>query len=828
MSRPRRDLGKYKDWTWAKIERKLSALDPSPKFYTEPRHHQKICFYLLTKFPRELEILDMGLGKTKLILDAFRWHKAAKNLKRILVLVPNVVNLEGWRMEIAKHAPDLTASYLEGPKADRLAAVEDETDLCLATYSGLTHIVCARAGGKMRIDPKQLAWVQKQFDGIVWDECFPAGTLVDMVDSFGNLIKPRYIEDIRPGDTILNAIGVDYVTACRKRRVCGAVRIQVGTKKILASKNHPFFTGRGWVCAQELRLGDSILSTRSAVRMVRDGVFPKGFSGSGEVLLSILRGEMGHTATTHEVQDTQCRSVLQNEGQYASLEKEASKEGGRDDRTLPQCSCDVESRSRAEDDCHKEEERNIMSMEGEAWRERSASTGATTAASSSASRCEQSMDCGIGYQNGVQQSMGQVGLSGNVQGGHRPSAIEGGNRGGRYITQQCEGQDQGQEEGRSADFFRVESVEVLESGSSELDQFRDADGELYFYDLAVAGHPSFSVEGLLVHNCTCIFNHRSLQYKIAVGMSRDYPFRVGLTGTPLGRDPQVLWPQFYAVDRGEALGETLGIFRQTFFHETAGYWGGTDRVFKKKMTKDLHRLMAHSAIRYSAAECLDLPEKVAVERPFAMTDEQWSYYHAVLEQSREQATGNKLLDVGGVFVRLRQITSGFVSLSGEPSALAANPKLDSLMELIDELPEDEKLVVFNEFVWTGNQIVAALKERKIKSARLYSGTKDKQGELRWFMENESCRVFVVNSQSGAMGLNLQAAHYVVFYESPVSPIVRQQAEARCRRQGQEQTVFVYDLFARHTVDQKIMRFLAEGKDLFTALVEGGVKLLEGD
>jgi len=237
--------------------------------------------------------------------------------------------------------------------------------------------------------------------------------------------------------------------------------------------------------------------------------------------------------------------------------------------------------------------------------------------------------------------------------------------------------------------------------------------------------------------------------------------------------------------------------------------------------------MAHSAIRYSADECLDLPSKVAVSRPFVMTDEQWSYYQAVLDQVREQATGNKLLDVQGVFVRLRQITGGFVSLSGEPSALAVNPKLDVLMELLDELPETEKLVVFNEFIFSGDQIMDALKERKISAARLYSGTKDKQGELRRFVDDPKCRAFVVNSQSGAHGLNLQAAHYVVFYESPVSPIIRQQAEARCLRQGQEQTVFVYDLFGMHTVDQKILRFLEDGKDLFVALVGGGIKLLKG-
>jgi SNF2 family DNA or RNA helicase len=148
------------------------------------------------------------------------------------------------------------------------------------------------------------------------------------------------------------------------------------------------------------------------------------------------------------------------------------------------------------------------------------------------------------------------------------------------------------------------------------------------------------------------------------------------------------------------------------------------------------------------------------------------------------------------------------------------------MELIDELPETEKLVVFNEFLHSGDVIVDALKERGIGHARLCSKTTDKGGELRRFLNDPPCRVFVVNSQSGALGLNLQTAHYVAVYESPVSPIVRQQLEARCLRQGQTETVFIYDLVCKNTIDQRILGFLAEGRDLFRALVEGGLGVLK--
>jgi SNF2 family DNA or RNA helicase len=496
LNRELRNLNEMKEWSPAKVERKLAALQPQPVFVTQPRLHQKVCFLLLANDPQTLQLLGMGLGKTKLVLDVFRWYKSAGKMKRLLVLVPNVVNLESWRNEIALHAPDLSAVYVEGPRSNRQEALYcEESDLCVTTYAGLNSLLCDRVRKKMQPNYRVIQEVQKLFGGVVLDEI------------------------------------------------------------------------------------------------------------------------------------------------------------------------------------------------------------------------------------------------------------------------------------------------------------------------------------------TGIMNHRSLSFRIVSRLSSKWLLRVGLTGTPLGRDPMVLWSQFFAVDRGEALGKTIGMFREAFFTHKPGYWGGTEYEFQHRMTGTLRRMMAHSAISYSSQECIDLPPKVAIKAPVVMSEEAWAYYHAVLDQARERDV-ESVIDIENVFIRLRQITSGFVSIDGKPSPLKENPKLDALMELVEELPVDDKLVVFNEFVASGDFISAALKERGIKHARLYSGTRDKRAELRRFLDDPQCRVFVVNSRSGAMGLNLQVAHYVAVYESPVSPIVRQQAEARCLRQGQKETVFIYDLLCRGTVDSKILGFLAEGRDLFRALVEGGLRVLE--
>jgi SNF2 family DNA or RNA helicase len=69
---------------------------------------------------------------------------------------------------------------------------------------------------------------------------------------------------------------------------------------------------------------------------------------------------------------------------------------------------------------------------------------------------------------------------------------------------------------------------------------------------------------------------------------------------------------------------------------------------------------------------------------------------------------------------------------------------------------------------------------------------------------------------------------MMFYESPVSPIIREQAECRCYRRGQQCPVFISDLYANHSVEHKILRFLKEGRDLLKELVSGGLGVLTDD
>jgi len=325
-------------------------------------------------------------------------------------------------------------------------------------------------------------------------------------------------------------------------------------------------------------------------------------------------------------------------------------------------------------------------------------------------------------------------------------------------------------------------------------------------------------------------NVRTLTYKLCSELSKVIPFRYGMTGTPFGRDPMLLWSQFYLTDRGESLGFKYSLFRDVFFRkEQTPYGIGFKYVFRQRMKGDLNRLIQNKAILYSMEECaVSMPKLVYTAMPLEPPKDMRMHFNRALEEAKAIRSGDYIA-LKNVFMRMRQIASGFIRLKDVDDetkidiSFGFNPKLEALRELIDELPEDSKMVVFHDFIYTGKVISDMLTEEKVKYVRLYGGTREPGKVLDEFLNNPSVKILVANSVSGGTGVNLQVANYVVFFESPVSCIIRQQAECRCYRPGQTKTVWMYDLVMEGTWDERILQFIKEGKDLFEAIVKQGVE-----
>lgn len=300
-----------------------------------------------------------------------------------------------------------------------------------------------------------------------------------------------------------------------------------------------------------------------------------------------------------------------------------------------------------------------------------------------------------------------------------------------------------------------------------------------------------------------------------------------LSGTPFGRDPTPLWGQMYLVDRGESLGTTLGMFRAALFKSTLTPFGGEEHEFRKDKSKTLHRLLAHRSITIEADEA-SLPPVVSQVREIRLPRDAEDYA-AMAREAILKARGN-YQETKNAFLRMRQISSGFLGYTDDDSGKRAkfvfdeNPKLESLISRLQSVVGKYKAVVFHEYIHSGDRICAELKRLGIGYARVAAGNKAAiKEERRRFVEDADCRVMVMSNRM-AQGPNLQVAKYVEFYESPVDPKTRKQARRRVERQhSQHKRVFMTDYVVRGTYDSRILKHLAQGKDLFDAIIRGKEK-----
>lgn len=336
------------------------------------------------------------------------------------------------------------------------------------------------------------------------------------------------------------------------------------------------------------------------------------------------------------------------------------------------------------------------------------------------------------------------------------------------------------------------------------------------------------VDAMVLDESTKVSHKKSLAYRLCRQLAKTASIRYELAGLPFGRDPTSLWSQLYLIDKGETLGDTLGLFRAAFFDEEHNYWGGTEYTFKKSLEKELARVIRHRSISYAAEECIDLPKLVRKVEEVILPEEAKAYYDRFVKEIKASYAG--YTERKNAFIRMRQVSSGFVGFVDEDKeraeiSFATNPKLDRLIELVQDMPRRCKFVIVYEFTYSGRIICEALNDAGIKHVWGWGGTKSARNFQDDFDNDDAVHGAVLNHRWGGYGLNLQRANYTFIYEAPLSVIDDQQVRRRVNRQGQTRTVFETDLVCRGTADARILEFHKQGENLMKALLKNPVAAL---
>lgn len=158
-----------------KIMGELLQLRVRPYFKTEPWLHQLVCFYIALCYPRFLFLLDMGLGKTKIILDIITQVQREGNLTHALVMIPRLINTDSWWEDTLRHS-NLEPWHCDvgdiEEKYERL--IEPQGDVTFIDYQGL-HLAMSvkeKVAGKMKLvkDEKKMRQLLKVYNFVGIDE----------------------------------------------------------------------------------------------------------------------------------------------------------------------------------------------------------------------------------------------------------------------------------------------------------------------------------------------------------------------------------------------------------------------------------------------------------------------------------------------------------------------------------------------------------------------------------------------------------------------------------------------------------------------------------
>jgi SNF2 family DNA or RNA helicase len=278
-----------------------------------------------------------------------------------------------------------------------------------------------------------------------------------------------------------------------------------------------------------------------------------------------------------------------------------------------------------------------------------------------------------------------------------------------------------------------------------------------------------------------------------------------------GNSMLAVWPQYYIIDRGETYGSSFYQWRQLNF-EDVGFFG-QDWAPTKKGRERIQSLLWNRAIRFSEDEVDELPQKTYRTINYELTSEQRRDYDDLLDKLNYDGP------VINKHMAFRQICSGFIKV--EDKLYNANPKLDHLIEIIEQAVEQSKIVVFHEFIKEGMLIEDKLKKLKIGYCTLNGRVYNKHEQIISFQNDEKKRVMIAHPLSGGSSINLVSAAYCAFFSNGGSVIARRQCEKRIHRSGQKsQRVFYYDFVAKHTIESTMLKNLNNGIDSLDRIVDG--------
>ena len=296
-------------------------------------------------------------------------------------------------------------------------------------------------------------------------------------------------------------------------------------------------------------------------------------------------------------------------------------------------------------------------------------------------------------------------------------------------------------------------------------------------------------------------------------LKKKKPFVIQLTGTPAGNGYMDIWSQIFLMDGGLRLHNTIGAYRERFFHEIQMDFGKAYEI-RDGAPEKIQQALKGIVTVMETEDYLQLPELVQTEVTVELNEASRKAYDEMARTLYLAMSEGEIMAQSGaaLVTKLRQLATGAVYDSDRTVLDLHNTKLEALDRIVEEAAGKPIMVAYA-FEHERDAILA-----RYKGSRTLRKTQDIDD---WNAGKIS--MLVLHPASAGHGLNLQhGGNIIVWYSLPWSLELYLQMNKRLHRSGQKASqVFSYLITVAKTVDQRIAAALTRKnvsqKELLAAL-----------
>jgi len=306
-------------------------------------------------------------------------------------------------------------------------------------------------------------------------------------------------------------------------------------------------------------------------------------------------------------------------------------------------------------------------------------------------------------------------------------------------------------------------------------------------------------------------------------LAKKAKYRRFLSGTPMPHSPLDIYAQYRSL-APEIFGTSYTVFKNRY-----AVIGGFEnrQVIGFQNLEELQQKFYSIAYHVKTVDVLDLPETQDITIECELDPKIMKIYKELEKefivqiQTGTDSDGNPVNSVLSVqnaldkLLRLSQITAGIIPLNDGGVKMVDSAKIDTMIEIIKDIPVEEPLVIFYRF-----KLEAKILKEKILDLKRTDGITRIPCEISGRVDEQDlfasgvADVAIVQLQAGSEGLDILKRGRYCFYSSLSHSLGQaEQSKARIHRPGQDRKCFFYFFVARGTVDKKIFKALAKKREV---------------